>query len=123
MRFIGKPPKHTMERFTMARMTPRTETETIPALQRMLATRGLDVRDFEIEEDTRSGISQLLGLAGGIVSLKRRSTGEIRVYATGPGSAWYAAICADFDRGYFKAATLPRAASRRDGAALSALWV
>lgn len=107
----------------MARMTPRTESDTIPALLRMLEARGLDPRDFEIEEDTRSGISQLLGLAGGIVSLKRRSTGEIRVYATGPGSAWYAAICADFDRGYFRAATPPKAFTRRAAPSLSALWV
>lgn len=107
----------------MARMTHHAESDTIPALQRMLSARGLDVRDFEIEEDTRSGISQLLGLAGGIVSLKRRSTGEIRVYATGPGSAWYAAISADFDRGYFRPATPPRAFTRRDAPGLSALWV
>lgn len=107
----------------MARMMPRAESDTIPALQRMLSARGLDVRDFEIEEDTRSGISQLLGLAGGIVSLKRRSTGEIRVYATGPGSAWYASICADFDRGYFRAATPAKAFMRREGAGISALWV
>lgn len=107
----------------MARMTIRAESDTIQMLQRMLEARGLDVRDFEIEEDSRSGISQLLGLAGGIVSLKRRSTGEMRVYATGAGSAWYAAICGDFDRGYFRAATPPKAFLRRDGAGLSALWV
>lgn len=107
----------------MARMTHRAESDTIPALQRLLSARGLDVSDFEIEEDTRSGISQLLGLAGGIVSLKRRSTGEIRVYATGPGSAWYAAVSGDFDRGYFRAATPPKAFLRRETTGLSALWV
>lgn len=82
------------------------------AIRTLLASRGLDARDFDIEEDSHSGISQLLGLAGGIVSLRRRSTGEIRVYAAGPGSAWFAALCADLDRGYFKAAT-PSAAFRR----------
>ena len=38
-------------------------------------------------------------------------------------SAWFAAICADLDRGYFKSAT-PAAAFRRPVAApASALWV
>lgn len=82
------------------------------AIRTLLASRGFDARDFDIEEDAHSGISQLLGLAGGIVSLRRRSTGEIRVYAAGPGSAWFAALCADLDRGYFKGAT-PSAAFRR----------
>lgn len=107
----------------MARMIHGNDGDKIQVLQRMLASRGLDARDFEIEEDTRSGISQLLGLAGGIVSLKRRSTGEIRVYAAGPGSTWYAAICSDFDRGYFKAATPPKAFLRRGDTNLTALWV
>lgn len=107
----------------MARMMNCSDSDKIQMLRRMLAARGLDVRDFEIEEDARSGISQLLGLAGGIVSLRRRSTGEIRVYAAGPGSAWYAAICSDLDRGYFKAATPSKGFLRRGEAGLSALWV
>jgi len=107
----------------MARMIHGTGSDKIQALQHMLASRGLDVRDFDIEEDAHSGISQLLGLAGGIVSLRRRSTGEIRVYAAGPGSAWFAAICADLDRGYFKAATPPTDFIRRVEPTLSALWV
>jgi hypothetical protein len=82
------------------------------AIRTLLSARGMDPRDFDIEDDARSGISQLLGLAGGIVSLRRRSTGEIRVYAAGPGSAWFAALCADLDRGYFRAAT-PASAFRR----------
>ena len=107
----------------MARMIHGTTGDKQLTVQRLLASRGLDARDFEIEEDAHSGISQLLGLAGGIVSLRRRSTGEIRVYAAGPGSAWFAAICADLDRGYFKAAT-PASAFRRPAvASASALWV
>jgi hypothetical protein len=54
--------------------------------------------------------------------MRRRSTGEIRVYAAGPGSAWYAAICADLDRGYFKSATPAKSFVRRSESALSALW-
>lgn len=106
----------------MAQMIHSIGGEKIPALRRMLASRGLDERDFDIEEDSHSGISQLLGLSGGIVSMRRRSTGEIRVYAAGPGSAWYAAICGDLDRGYFKAATPARSFARRRESALSALW-
>lgn len=96
----------------MARMIPGSNGYKLDALRRLLAARGLDERDFDIEEDAHSGISQLLGLAGGIVSLRRRSTGEIRVYAGGPGSAWYAAICADLDSGYFRAPTPPQAFRR-----------
>ncbi len=108
---------------SMARMILGNGGDKLDTLRRLLATRGLDVRDFEMEEDAHSGISQLLGLAGGIVSLRRRSTGEIRVYAAGPGSAWYAAICADLDRGYFRAATPSQGFRRTPPAQVSALWV
>jgi len=107
----------------MARMIHGPTGDKQLTVQRLLAARGLDAHDFEIEEDAHSGISQLLGLAGGIVSLRRRSTGEIRVYAAGPGSAWFAAICADLDRGYFKAATPPAAFRRPASVPASALWV
>lgn len=106
----------------MAQMIHSIGGEKILALRRMLAARGLDERDFDLEEDSHSGISQLLGLSGGIVSMRRRSTGEIRVYAAGPGSAWYAAICADLDRGYFKGATPAKAFMRRSESALAGLW-
>ena len=107
----------------MAHMIQASSSDKIVTLRHMLSTRGLDVRDFEIEEDGRSGISQLLGLAGGILTLRRRSTGEIRVYASGPGSAWFATIVTDLDRGYFRAATPARAFQRKLEAAGSALWV
>lgn len=94
----------------------------VAALRQMLLSRGMDPRDFEIEEDTRSGISQLLGLAGGVLTVRRRSTGEIRVYASGPGSAWFATISSDLDRGYFRAAT-PATQFTRRVAGPSAVWV
>jgi hypothetical protein len=102
----------------MARMTHATGSDKIQTLRRLLAARHLDVRDFEIEEDARSGIGHLLGLSGGIISLRRRSTGEIRVYAAGPGAAWYAAICADLDSGYFKGATSASGFPRAPGGPL-----
>lgn len=107
----------------MARMILGNGGDKLDVLRRLLAARRLDERDFEIEEDSQSGISQLLGLAGGIVSMRRRSTGEIRVYAAGPESAWYAAICADLDRGYFRAATPATAFRRPPTEAASALRI
>lgn len=107
----------------MANMMNTRSSDKILALRHMLQSRGLDVRDFEIEEDGHSGISQLLGLAGGVLTLRRRSTGEIRVYASGPGSAWFASIVADLDRGYFRAATPGPGFRRRLEAAGSALWL
>ena len=108
----------------MARMF-RTDAsgDKVLALRQLLNARGLDSRDFDIEEDASSGISQLLGLAGGIVTLRRRSTGEIRVYAAGPGSAWYAAVVSDLDRGYFGRPARVRDFLRRASPGPSALWV
>jgi hypothetical protein len=105
---IPTPTKNQQARIpTMARMpvsNPASD-DKITALRQMLLSRGMDPRDFDIQEDSRSGISLLLGLAGGVLTLRRRSTGEIRVYASGPGSAWFATISGDLDRGYFRGAT------------------
>ena len=106
----------------MAQMSRTDSSDKVMALRHMLQARGLDVRDFDIEEDSKSGISQLLGLAGGILTLRRRSTGEIRVYAAGPGSTWFASIATDLDRGCFKNAAPAAAFTRRVGAGVSALW-
>lgn len=96
----------------------------IAALRQMLVARGLDETDFEIVEDQRSGIGQLLGMAGGIISVRRRSTGELRVYAAGPGASWISAVNADLDRGYFRAAPdTPRSTPpRKASGGGSALW-
>lgn len=108
----------------MARMF-RTEStgDKVLALRQLLHARGLDARDFDIEEDAHSGISQLLGLVGGIITLRRRSTGEIRVYAAGPGSAWYAAVASDLDRGYFSKPAPVRDFLRRHAPSPAALWI
>ena len=47
----------------MARLSLGSDGETLGALRPAGAARGLDERDFEIEEDRHSGISQLLGMA------------------------------------------------------------
>ena len=106
----------------MATMNP-LDNDKIAALRQLLQSRGHDVRDFEIEEDARSGISQLLGLAGGILTLRRRSTGEIRVYSAGPGSAWFASVAGDLERGYFRAATPTAAFQKRLQAAGLSIWL
>ena len=89
------PAERPEEKYDGTHDDPHRHGDKVLAVRHMLTARGLDARDFDIEEDTRSGISQLLGLAGGIITLRRRSTGEIRVYAAGPGSAWYATIAMD----------------------------
>jgi len=105
----------------MARMFRSDAGDKVAAIHQLLAQRGQDLRDFDVDEDARSGIGQLLGLTGGILTLRRRSTGEIRVYASGAGSAWYAAIAGDLDRGYFRAAT-PRASFLRRATQAAAAW-
>lgn len=107
----------------MATMLNQRTSDKVVALRQLLQSRGHDVRDFEIEEDARSGISQLLGLAGGILTLRRRSTGEIRVYSAGPGSAWFASVASDLERGYFRAATPNAGFQRRLQAAGSSIWL
>jgi len=108
----------------MARMFRTDSSDKIAALQGLLTARGFDTRDFEIDEDTQSGIGQLLGLAGGVLTIRRRSTGELRVYACGAGSTWYAAVSQDLERGYFKGASPKRSFLRRDVvASASALWL
>lgn len=91
----------------------------VTAVRQLLTARGMDPRDFEVDEDARSGISQLLGVSGGVLTLRRRSTGEMRVYASGPGSAWFAAISADLGRGYFRAPPNP---ARRAGGPSAPWW-
>ena len=74
---------------------------TSDALGSLLRSRGFDPADFEIDEDQDSDLVNLLGLVGGIVTVRRISTGEERLYTTGPGSAWFAALLMDLDQGHF----------------------
>lgn len=95
----------------------------IGELRRLLRERGLDDADFEIVEDERSGIGQLLGMAGGIVTVRRRSSGELRVYAAGAGASWLAAVSADLDRGYFRTPGDGPGRNRKGAGGGSALWL
>jgi hypothetical protein len=75
--------------------------DKVQALSGLLRSWGHDADDFEVEEDTNSALADLFGLVGGIVIVRRRSTGEERLYATGHGSAWFGALLMDLARGHF----------------------
>lgn len=65
---------------------------------------GFEVADFLIEEETKSDLSRLLGVVGGLLRVQCRSTGEDRLYSTGSSSAWMASVLADLDDGHFAGA-------------------
>lgn len=69
----------------------------------LLRSWGQDADDFEVEEDRNPALAELFGMAGGVVVVRRRSTGEERLYATGIGSAWFGTLLMDLSRGHFAA--------------------
>lgn len=71
------------------------------ALNTALRTRGFETEDFRLEEESSSTLSQLLGVPGGILKVRCRSTGEERLYSLGSGSAWLGAFLMDLGRGHF----------------------
>lgn len=76
--------------------------DLVNALRSVLRAHGFDVADFEFEEHE----SSLAGLLGGmerILAVRRRSTGEERLYATGADSAWLGAFMLDLGSGHFGA--------------------
>ena len=74
--------------------------DPVSALRSVLRAHGLDAGDFEFEEYD-SSLGGLLGGAGGILAVRRRSTGEERLYATGVESAWLGAFMMDLGSGHF----------------------
>ena len=76
----------------------------------LLRSWGHDADDFEVEEDRSPALADLFGGTGGIVVVRRRSTREERLYATGIGSAWFGTLLMDLSRGHFAA---PRKAARQ----------
>ena len=75
--------------------------ERIQVFYGVLRSWGQDPSDFQIEEDQSSELASLFGLVGGIITVRRHSTGEERIYATGVGSAWFGALLMDMARGHF----------------------
>ena len=51
----------------------------------------------------------MLGLVGGVIIVRRISTGEERLYSTGPGSAWFASLMSDLQQGHFATSSAPDA--------------
>ena len=82
-------------------LEPRRSTfqDKLVALRRAIGARGQDPRDFEIEVDRSSPLAGLFKLAGGLLIVRRRSTGEERVYATDTESAWLDSVMADLEKG------------------------
>ncbi len=78
-----------------------TPSAAASALRGVLRAHGLQVEDFEFEEYDASGLGDLLGRRERILSVKRRSTGEERLYASGPDSAWLGAFMMDLGSGHF----------------------
>ncbi|KQW00619.1 hypothetical protein [Rhizobacter sp. Root1221] len=68
-------------------------------LRRALSASGHDPRDFDIEADHTSPLANLFKLAGGLLIVRRRSTGEERAYATDTESAWLDSVMADLSHG------------------------
>lgn len=66
-----------------------------------LRASGFDASDFEIEEDASPGLSRLLGSNDALVTVRRRSTGDERLYAAGPGRPWFALAMMDLEQGCF----------------------
>lgn len=79
-------------------------TDNARLLSGLLHAWGQDANDFEMEEDRSPALAQLFGGSGGILVVRRRSTGEERLYAAGHGSAWFGTLQMDFSRGHFAAA-------------------
>ncbi|HEX7441349.1 MAG TPA: hypothetical protein VF319_14765 [Caldimonas sp.] len=71
------------------------------ALDAALRSRGFEIDDFRIEEDTSSALARLLGIVDGILRVRCRSTGEERIYSIGTGSAWLGSFLMDLARGHF----------------------
>jgi hypothetical protein len=76
----------------------------LQALTGVLASKGFEVRDFEVREDDATALSDLFGVVGGLLRIRCFSTGEERMYPTGSGSAWLGAFLMDLGRGHFSRA-------------------
>jgi hypothetical protein len=79
----------------------KTRTPLREAFDRLVRSRGMNAGDFLIDEDGSTDFSEILGVAGRIVTVRRMSNGVERLYSGGPGSAWLAALLSDIDQGLF----------------------
>lgn len=79
--------------------TPRPALSS--ALHAALSARGFAIEDFRVEELSSSRLAQWLGVVGGVLKVRCRSTGEERLYSIGSGSAWLGAFLMDVGAGHF----------------------
>lgn len=80
-------------------------------LNATLRSRGFEIEDFRLREISSSDLAESLGVFGGLISVRCRSTGEERLYSTGASSAWLGAFLMDLGKGCFAdAARCPAAA-------------
>ena len=84
-----------------ARAEERPPIDPIATLRGLLRAHGRAIEDFEFETH-ESGFQELFG-GGGILTVRCRSTGEERLYATGADSAWLGAFMMDLGAGHFAA--------------------
>ena len=85
-----------------------TASRSCQTLDAALQARGFRVDDFRVEEESASDMAATLGIIGGVLRVKCRSTGEERFYATGTGSTWLGAFTMDLTRGHFADAARAR---------------
>ena len=71
------------------------------ALQAALHSRGLEVDDFALEEESASDLADSLGLSDAVLKVRCRSTGEERLYSGGLGSVWLGVFLMELDHGHF----------------------
>ena len=83
---------------------PRFQRQ-VQAVGQMLKSAGYDADDFEIKADKSSPLAQLFRLAGGVLVVRRRSTGESRFYATDSESSWADTLMSDLEHGALAAPT------------------
>jgi hypothetical protein len=89
----------------MQQSTSPAFQERVRVFHGVLRSLGQDAADFEITEDQSSDLATFFGWGGGILTVRRRSTGEEHSYATGVGSAWFGALLMDMARGRFSVAS------------------
>ncbi|MEY4563179.1 MAG: hypothetical protein RLZZ618_2456 [Pseudomonadota bacterium] len=80
---------------TLARLQEKTR-----AFAKILRSWGYDDTDFVVESDTTSELGSLFGIAGGVLVVKRRSTGESRVYQAAVESQWFDSVLHDLANGH-----------------------
>ena len=85
--------------------------EKIKAFGRILRSWGYDDTDFVVESDTTSALGELFGIAGGVLVVKRRSTGEARVYQAAVESQWFDSVLLDLANGHLADAPETRPAA------------